>query len=101
MKVIHELRSYGKTYQLIHEIQDEPETGLVVFSNQEKERIIHLYKLDRNRVFTVQEIKRGLDRGRGITKLVIDNVDLVLFELLQRNFTTITVTKDENELSGA
>lgn len=109
MKAIVSAPGKGKTTKLMAWLMESPEHVLIVFSAQEKERILKEFgkeELSQNivpewasRVVTTFEIDQNKGHYTGKEIFAIDNVDMLLSRLLRRPVQIVSFT-GEVELLG-
>jgi len=113
MKILRWKRRSGKTTRLVDMLLDDHNAILVVFMHAEKLRIIdeiqarmhardeydfdHLEYL-KTRVVTVEEGPKMKFQGTVVSKVLVDNVDMILGYICGRVPHTVTMSVQDNEL---
>lgn len=78
-------RRGGKTTKMVTAFKSEPDAIMLVHSEAERTRIIGEFRLDRSmadRIFTLERLRSSRGRRINASKLLVDNLDLVLWRLL-------------------
>jgi len=110
MNIITMPRQTGKTTLLVNRMRKNPKAILIVHAERWKQDICHKYKIDKNRVFTYQQVfhehclrdrhARALyHKEYAFDEILMDEIGLVLEQILPelRLLTIATHTNDYEE----
>lgn len=97
MKIYANGRQTGKTTQLVRWLGVHPDGVLVVYSAQERDRILKEYiNVDPDRIKTIAAVLEGKLRGRNPRPIIaIDNLDLILPQIMGGTIGPVTLTPEE------
>jgi hypothetical protein len=110
MQLIHEPRAAGKTTKMMKWLMEDSTHVLIVFSTQEKQRIIKEYAKEElntgeqlplwvERIYTPFEYSQRHGRFTGKEVLAVDNADMVLEYFLRKPVAIASITAPTPEPS--
>lgn len=93
MLIVNRPRRAGKTWAIVSTAIDFKHR-ILVFSEQEKERLYKTYpKLEGGQVVTIEDIRSGKTKGdRRFEGISIDNLDMILERWLQEPIIEVSIT---------
>jgi len=95
VRIIVTDRMTGKTYKMMMWLAADKNRVGVVHSEAERDRLYHLYEgtIKKGQLITLSGIKAGALRGRHLDGIAVDNLDLMLSDLFDRQrVSMITMT---------
>jgi len=103
MQITLKGRQCGKTHDMVRKVMAVGEDAImVVFSKEEKDRIIKVYKMNYpnigDRVLTFSDRKELIKEHPSTWNLYVDNADIILQMLLGWGISEITMTKGKEDV---
>ena len=95
MRIIVTGRAAGKTFKMMEWLSQDKNRVGVVFSEAERDRLYELYKgsIEKGQLQTLYGIRAGALRGRHLDGIAVDNLELMISELFDRQrVSMITMT---------
>lgn len=96
MRIDQRGRGGGKTYDLMWKLVGDPDAVVVVHSYGERDRLQKDYPTIKNQIYCIDSVISGKLRGKKISVIHVDNLDLILPFLLGNNrIGTVTLTPED------